>query len=188
MRNQDLYVEFPNFECFQLKKNILTPRALLLAICRVQRVWRAASSLGLRGSQDSCRILWGYKSAQFSSPTCFFTGVEPHFPGPPFILLSSVPSDLRFISPWAYSFIACCMCQSLDIRDTAMNKYTFEFCLPPRFQPLLIFSLGLSVSLFLFFLLFLYGAGEYFRSIWGLMETSFHPLTSRSDSTRQLGF
>lgn len=158
MKNQDLYVEFLNFECFQLKKNILTPRALLLAICRVQKGMESSLFIRLERLSGFMQSPLGYESAQFSSPTCFFTGVEPHFPGPPFIPFSSVPSDLRFTSPWAYSFIACCMCQSLDIRDTAMNKYAFEFCLPPRFQPLLIFSLGLSVSLFPFFFAF---------SVWG---------------------
>ena len=96
--------------------------------------------------------IWRGLSGQFSLPPCFFTGVEPPLPRlcfhtPPFNPLEK-PSDLGFTtSPWVHSFIASYTCQSLDIGYIAVNKCRFEFCPPPRSQPLLSFALGLSVCL-----------------------------------------
>lgn len=183
----------PILVCFQPKETNIRS----LAVSGTQRakvlVWRAAP-LGLRCARDSCRVLWGYKSGggsgQFSLPPCFFTGVEPPLPRlcfhtPPFSPLEK-PSDLGFTtSPWVHSFIASYTCQSLDIGYTAVNKCRFEFCPPPRSQPFLSFALGLSVCLCLF--LFLCEGSQCFGSIQGLMELSFPPQASSSDSTRQLG-
>ena len=169
------------FWIFSTKKN-RTPGASLLVVGGVQKGPRGSLSRCEQplqawvSSWDPCRVLRGCELGQLSAQFKLIylllqrlrasTSQAP-FHSPPFSSLQK-PSDGGFHPPTAPGLphSACYVCQSVaDIRETAMDKYSFEFCPSFCVSAFSWFCLKLSVNPFP--PLFLHGPDEGVRSTWG---------------------
>lgn len=152
-------------------------------------MWRAASSPVLS-------LLLGFVQSpsltKWEGPCPVQLMHLPPFPRAPFHtpLFSSLESPYDLGAPPAMgSFIYCLL--HVPISVVGIKRYSYEktqlwILPPPRFQPCLSFCLRVPVTLF--FSTFPTWGASCFRFTWWLKEASFHPLASRSDLMRQLGF